>query len=58
MRLVGDSHPDLEGIGLKDQLPTIGILLGMGAVMIPLSILVFSWAENRAKRLGLLKRSG
>jgi ABC-2 type transport system permease protein len=48
----------LDGTGLRDQLPTIGILLGMGAVMIPLSILVFSWAENRAKRLGLLKRSG
>jgi ABC-2 type transport system permease protein len=48
----------LDGARLPDQLATIGILLGMGAVMIPLSILVFSWAENRAKRLGLLKRSG
>jgi len=26
--------------------------------MIPLSIRAFGWAENRAKRLGLLKRSG
>ena len=40
------------------ELPTIGILLLMGAVMIPASLWVFSWAENRAKRLGLLKRSG
>ena len=48
----------LEGVGLRAELPTIGILLGMGAVMIPVSILVFGWAENRAKRLGLLKRSG
>lgn len=48
----------LDGARLTDQLPTIGILLGMGVVMIPLSILVFGWAENRAKRLGLLKRSG
>src|SRR5258707_3760971 len=48
----------LNGLGLRDQLPTICILLGIGLVMIPLSILVFSWAENRAKRLGLLKRSG
>ena len=48
----------LEGTGMVDQLPTIGILLGMGVVMIPASILVFAWAENRAKRLGLLKRSG
>jgi hypothetical protein len=43
---------------MKEQLATIGILLGMGAVLIPASILVFAWAENRAKRLGLLKRSG
>ena len=48
----------LDGAGMKEQLPTIGILLGMGAVLIPASILVFAWAENRAKRLGLLKRSG
>jgi hypothetical protein len=30
----------------------------MGALLIPLSVAVFTWAENRAKRLGLLKRSG
>jgi ABC-2 type transport system permease protein len=48
----------LNGAGLESQLPTLGILLAMGAVMIPLSLWVFSWAENRAKRLGLLKRSG
>ena len=48
----------LDGAGMKEQLPTIGILLGMGVVLIPASILVFAWAENRAKRLGLLKRSG
>jgi ABC-2 type transport system permease protein len=48
----------LDGVGIREQLPTIGILLGMGVVLIPVSILVFAWAENRAKRLGLLKRSG
>ena len=48
----------LDGAGIKEQLATIGILLGMGVVLIPASILVFAWAENRAKRLGLLKRSG
>ena len=48
----------LQGATVSDELPTIAVLLGMGAVMIPMSILVFSWAENRAKRLGLLKRSG
>jgi ABC-2 type transport system permease protein len=48
----------LDGAGIRAQLPIIGILLGMGAVMIPASLWVFAWAENRAKRLGLLKRSG
>ena len=48
----------LDSAGIPAQLPTIGILLLMGAVMIPASLWVFSWAENRAKRLGLLKRSG
>ena len=48
----------LDGKGVKAEIPTIAILLGMGAVMIPASLWVFSWAENRAKRLGLLKRSG
>jgi len=48
----------LDGASVGAELPTIAILLGMGAVLIPASILVFAWAENRAKRLGLLKRSG
>jgi ABC-2 type transport system permease protein len=48
----------LDGANLTAELPTIVILLGMGGVLIPASILVFAWAENRAKRLGLLKRSG
>jgi ABC-2 type transport system permease protein len=56
--LAGIRRSLLEGAGVRDQLPTMGILLAMGAVMIPVSIWVFGWAENRAKRLGLLKRSG
>ena len=48
----------LNGATLIDELPAIGILLGMGVLMIPASVAVFSWAERRAKRLGLLKRSG
>ncbi len=48
----------LDGASVGAELPTIAILLGMGALLIPASILVFAWAENRAKRLGLLKRSG
>jgi ABC-2 type transport system permease protein len=34
------------------------ILLGMGALLVPLGLAVFAWGERRAKRLGLLKRSG
>ena len=56
--LEGIRNSLLEGAGLQAELPIIGILLAMGAVMIPVSLWVFSWAENRAKRLGLLKRSG
>jgi len=48
----------LNGATLVDDLPSIGILLGMGALMIPAGVWVFGWAEKRAKRLGLLKRSG
>jgi ABC-2 type transport system permease protein len=48
----------LDGAGVNDELPAIAVLVAMGAVLIPVSYLVFNWAENRAKRLGLLKRSG
>jgi ABC-2 type transport system permease protein len=48
----------LAGVAVRDELPTIAVLLGMGAVLIPASVATFSWAEKRAKRLGLLKRSG
>ncbi|HLQ62893.1 MAG TPA: ABC transporter permease [Candidatus Acidoferrales bacterium] len=48
----------LGGLHLHDLLPTIGLLLLMGALLIPLGLQVFALAERRAKRLGLLKRSG
>jgi ABC-2 type transport system permease protein len=48
----------LDGVGVRQQLPTIALLLAMGALMIPAGVGVFGWAERRAKRLGLLKRSG
>ena len=48
----------LDGRNRLGRLPTVGILLVMGGVMGPASLWVFSLAENRAKRLGLLKRSG
>ena len=56
--LAGIRESLLQGAGIREELPAIGILLAMGAVMIPSSVWVFSWAEKRAKRLGLLKRSG
>ena len=56
--LSGIRNSLLDGAGVGEQLPTVGTLLAMGVVLIPFSILVFTWAEKRAKRLGLLKRSG
>lgn len=48
----------LQGQHLADLLPTIGLLLAMGACLIPAGLWMFARAEARAKRLGLLKRSG
>ena len=48
----------LDGAGVRDQAGAVAILLVMGAVLIPGAIVVFAWAERRAKHLGLLKRSG
>jgi ABC-2 type transport system permease protein len=56
--LAGMRRSLLEGAGVGDQLPTVGLLLAMGALLIPAGVMVFAWAEKRAKRLGLLKRSG
>ena len=39
-------------------LPDIGLLVLMGALLIPLALRLFNLAERRAKRLGTLKRSG
>jgi ABC-2 type transport system permease protein len=68
-RIMGDASPltyTLTGIrsalldhaGAGALLGTILLLLAMGAVLIPCGVLVFARAERRAKRLGLLKRSG
>ncbi len=48
----------LRGRGVVDMLPMLGMLALSGAVLIPASLWLFSRAERRAKRLGLLKRSG
>ena len=56
--LSGIRHALLRGAGVGAELPTIGVLLAMGALLIPAAVLTFGLAERRAKRLGLLKRSG
>jgi ABC-2 type transport system permease protein len=56
--LAGMRQSLLSGAGVREELPTVGVLLLMGVILIPASVGLFSWAENRAKRLGLLKRSG
>jgi ABC-2 type transport system permease protein len=48
----------LHGLSLAGALPDIGILLLMGIILVPASVWCFNRAEVRAKRLGLLKRSG
>ncbi len=48
----------LQGKHLWELLPTIGLLALMGAILVPAGLWVFTRAEARAKRLGLLKRSG
>jgi len=48
----------LHGLSLAGALPDIGILLLMGVILVPASVWCFGRAEVRAKRLGLLKRSG
>lgn len=68
-RLIGQASPltyTLSGIrsalldhaGIAGVAGTIGLLLAMGAVLIAAGLFAFARAEQRAKRLGLLKRSG
>ena len=56
--LAGVREALLHGQSLGGSLPVIGILLLMGAILVPASVYSFGRAEVRAKRLGLLKRSG
>jgi ABC-2 type transport system permease protein len=44
--------------GILDLLPTVGLLLAMGVVLILGGLMAFAAAERRAKRMGLLKRNG
>lgn len=69
LRVFGEASPmtyTLQGIRecllggrhLPDEAANMLLLAAMGALLIPLALAVFGWAERRAKRLGLLKRSG
>jgi ABC-2 type transport system permease protein len=48
----------LHGLPLAQALPDVLVLLILGIVLVPASVFCFGRAEIRAKRLGLLKRSG
>jgi ABC-2 type transport system permease protein len=48
----------IRGANVAALAPDLLILLGMGVLLVPLGLAVFAWGERRAKRLGLLKRSG
>jgi ABC-2 type transport system permease protein len=56
--LAGIRRSLLDGAGPAAELGTVAILVAMGIVLIPIGFGAFTWAERRAKRLGLLKRSG
>ena len=48
----------IGGRGVGSVWPELAPLVLMGFVLVPLGLAVFGWAERRAKRFGLLKRSG
>jgi ABC-2 type transport system permease protein len=48
----------LEGRSLAELWPTVLLLLGIGAVLIPVGLFVFNLAETYAKKNGKLKRNG
>jgi ABC-2 type transport system permease protein len=48
----------IDGRGVLDLGPTLGALALFGIVLVPASLLIFTWAEAYAKRTGKLKRQG
>ena len=48
----------LDGASVQVLLPTIGLLIVIGLVTIPLGVVIFQWGERYAKRTGKLKRNG
>jgi ABC-2 type transport system permease protein len=48
----------IDGSNVQDLLPTLGALGIFAAVLIPGSLIAFTWAESYAKKTGKLKRQG
>ena len=48
----------LDGQATKTLLPTVGVLIGVGLVIIAIGLVIFQYVETYAKRAGRLKRSG
>ena len=48
----------IDGRGVVDVAGTLDALAVFGAVLVPMSVAVFAWAESYAKRTGKLKRQG
>jgi len=48
----------LDGATISELLPHLGILLLMGAILIPVGLFIFTCAEKYAMRTGKLKRNG
>src|SRR3990172_9506078 len=48
----------IDGSSLSDLAPTLGWLAVFGVVLVPASLLTFTWAERYAKKTGKLKRQG
>ena len=48
----------LDGQATKTLLPTVGVLIGVGLVVIAIGLVIFQHVETYAKKAGRLKRSG
>lgn len=48
----------LDGVRTIALLPTVGVLIGIGLVVIAIGLVIFRYVETYAKRAGRLKRSG
>jgi len=48
----------IDGQGTRTLLPTVGLLIAIGLVVIAIGLVIFRYVEVYAKRAGRLKRSG